>query len=303
MSEEIRKPAVAGYFYPANKDELIKLIENCFKHPLGPGKLPKEITPRNSYRIIAAQVPHAGYIYSGPCAAWAYLELYIDGKPDTIVILGPNHTGLGLPVSVWPRGYWETPLGRLEIDKEVVDILLQHEVFASDYSAHVQEHSIEVQLPFVQYIFGNDVKIVPICIADPRLETAEEISKGILHAIAETKKRILILASSDMTHYEPQDVAQMKDSEALDAIISLDVKKLYELVESGLTMCGFAPVSVAMLVASHFKAGGHVVKYYTSGDIIGDISSVVGYASVVFEKGIPIKKPKKPIKEEITPSI
>lgn len=289
---EVRNPAVAGMFYPADPGELRKMLKWCFTHRLGPGREPPK-KPGTTRNIVAMQVPHAGYMYSGPCAAVAYLRLFEDGKPDCFIILGPNHTGVGLPVAVWPAGKWKTPLGEVAIDEDVAKILLEHEdVLAPDYSAHVSEHSIEVQLPFLQYLFGSDFTFVPICMGDQSPETARRVAEAIVDAIKRSGKDIVVLASSDMTHYEPHDRAVERDNEALAAIAALDVERLYDLVESGLSMCGFGPVAVAMHVAREFGAGGRVLRYYTSGDITGDYDAVVGYAAVSFEKGVPVERPR-----------
>jgi len=298
----IRDPAVAGQFYESNKNDLIKRLEWCFKHPLGPGRLPKE-RGEGFGSIISAQVPHAGYIYSGPAAAHVYYALAQQEAPDTVIILGPNHTGLGMPISLYAKGSWRTPLGTLDVDEELSSLLLQSEIIQEDYLAHSGEHSIEVQLPFLQYIYGSDIKIVPITMMDQRYETAKKVAEAIIHAINDSGKRVVVLASSDMTHYEPHNSAREKDLEALQLIENLEIERLYNyVVIENLTMCGYGPVMVAMAVARYFGGTGLVLKYYTSGDIIGDKSWVVGYASVIFGKGIikPIKKSNK-LKESIMP--
>lgn len=298
----IRDPAVAGQFYESNKDDLIRRIEWCFKHLLGPGRLPRE-RGEGFGAIISAQVPHAGYIYSGPAASHVYYALAQQETPDTVIILGPNHTGVGMPVSIYAKGVWKTPLGTLAIDEELSSLLLRYKIIWEDYLAHSSEHSIEVQLPFLQYIYGSNIKIVPIVMMDQRYETARKVAEAIIHVINNSNKRVIVLASSDMTHYEPHDIAKEKDLNALQLIENLEIEKLYNyIIRKNLTMCGYGPVMVAMIVAKYFGSTGLVLKYYTSGDIIGDKSWVVGYASVIFGKGIikPLRKSNK-LKESIMP--
>ncbi len=291
MSEYLREPAVAGYFYEANKNRLLEQIKWAFMHPLGPGKLP-EGPIGNVRNIIAAQVPHAGYIYSGPAAAHVYYALYQDGKPETFIILGPNHTGFGSGVAVYPKGAWKTPLGTVNIDEEFAKELLKHEPFEEDLFAHTSEHSIEVQLPFLQFVFGNDIKIVPITLLDQRLETALKISEAILKVTEKLERDIIILASSDMSHYEPHQTAQRKDLRAIEFIENIDLEGFYKyILAENVSMCGFGPVMVAMAVSRYYNATGLLLKYYTSGDITGDYHAVVGYAAIIFGRGL--IKPKK----------
>ncbi len=298
----IREPVVAGQFYEKDPRELRKRIEWCFKHPLGPGKLPTE-KGEGFGVIISALVPHAGYIYSGPAAAHVYYALAQQEKPETVIILGPNHTGLGMPISLYAKGGWKTPLGVLEIDEEVSKILLQSEIIQEDYLAHSGEHSIEVQLPFLQYIYDSEIKIVPIAMMDQRYDTAKKVAEAIISAINKVNKKIIVLASSDMTHYEPYDVAKSKDTEVLQLIEDMNVEEFYKhVIHENLTICGYGPTMVSMMIARHFGGTGLILRYYTSGDITGDKSLVVGYASVIFGKGIikPLKKSER-IKESIVP--
>jgi len=283
--KNIRKPAVAGYFYPSDKEKLLEAIEWSFTHELGPGTLPKG-EPANDRNILAAQVPHAGYIYSGPAAAHVYLALYYDGRPDTIVIMGPNHHGVGPRVSVYSGDAWETPLGLVEVDKEYIKELSKNDPFTLDTQAHAAEHSIEVQLPFLQYIYGNGIKIVPITIWDQSLDSAQEISDILFDVSLELGKDVIFLASSDMSHYDTHERTVEKDREAIVAIESLDEKGLYKVIyEKDITMCGYGPVITAILLTKKVNGRAFTLKYYTSGDITGDKSAVVGYASIIFTKG------------------
>lgn len=279
----IRFPIVSGAFYPSTKDSLIKEIEKCFKHNLGPGEIPDKPIEYFS-RISLLISPHAGYIYSGPVAAHGYYNLYKNPLPKTVIIIGPNHQGYGTNVSIYPEGVWRTPLGEVSIDKELVyDLAKISDVFSLDEASHMYEHSIEVQIPFLQYVLKN-FKIVPICMLDQNKETSIQVGEAIASIIAD-RKDVAIIASTDFTHYESAKDANKKDNEAIKAIIDLDVNKFYKIINDlNITMCGFGPVSSLMIVAR--KIGiekGNLLKYATSGDITGDYSSVVGYASIYFE--------------------
>ena len=277
----IRKPAVAGAFYESDPDFLDERIKWCFEHKLGPGKIPDEIG--NERKIKGVVAPHAGYMYSGPVAAHSYYEIAKDGFPETFVILCPNHTGLGSGVSTMIEGEWETPLGAVRIDDEFAEKLATTDIIDPNPEAHLQEHSCEVQIPFLQY-FNRDFKIVPICMWMQDLDTAYEVGISISKAAEELGTDVLVIASSDFTHYEPQDVAFQKDMEVLDAIEAMDEKLMIRRVSDlNVTMCGYGPVASTIVAAKELGASnGEIIKYATSGDITGDYYSVVGYASVVF---------------------
>ena len=280
---DIREPRFAGLFYPANRTELIRSLEWCFKHDLGPGLLPTEVEPSQMYNIRSAVAPHAGYIYSGPCAAHTYLAIREDRIPDTVIILGPNHTGYGSPISVYPRGIWRTPLGDVKIDTEIANKLISTDPFEADTLAHLEEHSIEVQLPFMQFTFRKEFKIVPITIMDQRLKVIRNVAGAIYDLMEESNKNIIVIATSDMSHYVPNDVAYERDLKALERVEKLDVEGFYEVVErENVTACGIGPIAASMLIAKYSGSKGALLKYYTSGDITGDQSAVVGYASVIF---------------------
>lgn len=274
-----RKPVVSGTFYAGTPEELREQIEWCYKHELGPGVLP-QVNEAGLREIVALVAPHAGYAYSGPVAAHAYKELAEDGVVDTAVILGPNHTGYGYPVSVWTGGSWETPLGEVRIDEEFAHKILG-EVIEADGTAHLYEHSIEVQLPWLQYLYG-EVKIVPVTMLVQDIETARTVGK----AISRTGDNIIIVASSDFTHYEPHSVAAEKDKSMIEAIINLDEEMLYEHREAlRCTMCGYGPVAAAIMAAKEMKAKrADLLKYASSGDTTGDFSAVVGYGSIVIRR-------------------
>jgi AmmeMemoRadiSam system protein B len=274
-----RRPAVSGMFYAGTAKQLEEQIEWCYKHELGPGAVPR-VNSSGLRQIVGIVVPHAGYYYSGPVAAHAYKELARDGAPDTAVILGPNHTGYGPPVSVWVGSAWSTPLGDVEINEALAGRLLG-DVIKADETAHLHEHSIEVQLPWLQHLYER-VKIVPIAMLAQDMETARALGR----AISQSDDDLIVIASSDFTHYEPHTVAMEKDGSIIDAIIGLDEEELYERCERlRCTMCGYGPVTSAIVAAKETGAKrASLLKYATSGDMTGDYSRVVGYGSIVMRR-------------------
>ena len=278
-----RFPAVSGLFYPSSKDSLIKQIENCFLSHIGPGSLPR-LNPKGKREIVALVVPHAGYMYSGPVAAHSYFSLAEDGKPEIIVILGPNHTGIGSGVSIMISGKWRTPLGDVEIDEDTAKTIVEKSKFVDiDELAHTHEHSIEVQLPFLQYVL-RDFKFVPICMMMQDLRTSRDVGEAIASSIKD--KNAIIIASTDLTHYEDQKSASIKDRSVIESILSLDEEKLERIItEMNVSMCGPGPVAAAIYAAKLLGAkSAYLLKYATSGDITGDYSSVVGYTSIKIVK-------------------
>lgn len=280
---KIRRPCQAGSFYASTAESLRKQIETCFSHKLGPGEIPTVKTGPSS--IIGLICPHAGYMYSGPIAANSYHFLASDGRPDIVAIFGPNHTGLGSGLAIMKEGIWRTPLGDVRIDEEVADqILRQSQIIDVDESAHIYEHSIEVQLPFLQYLYGSSFKLVPVSFLMQDFESSRDVGQAVAKVLK--GKNAVIIASTDMTHYEPHEVAEKKDEKALSALEKLDERGFYSTIERyHITACGYGPV-VAMVTAVKFLGAksGRVLSYKTSGDIAGDYSAVVGYASVVFMK-------------------
>ncbi|MBS7655341.1 AmmeMemoRadiSam system protein B [Candidatus Bathyarchaeota archaeon] len=277
---KIRKPCQAGAFYAGNKTALIKEIEDCFFHKLGPGKIPK-VNQAGERRLTALICPHAGYMYSGPIAAHSYYTMALDGIPETAVIIGPNHTGLGSGVSIMAEGFWETPLGKIQVNSELAkEIHKKSNLIDLDDSAHIYEHSIEVQLPFIQYLYENKLNIVPICMMMQDLETSIEVGKAI--AEAGRGENIIIIASSDMTHYENAESAKRKDKLAIEAILNLDEVKLESTVYShNISMCGHGPVASALKASKMLEANkAKLLAYGTSGDITQDYTAVVGYAAI-----------------------
>jgi len=280
----LRQPAVAGSFYEVDSKSLNKQIEDCFLHKLGPGKIPP-VNPKRQNNIVGLVSPHAGYMYSGPVAANGFYRIALGGKPDTIIILGPNHRGFGEDISIMAEGKWKTPLGELEIDAEIAeDILKNSKTIKNDKKAHQYEHSIEVQLPFIQYIYGNNIKFVPICMTRQDINTDIEIAKSICSSVVD--KNILIIASSDFTHYEPQEYAENVDKQAINAILEFNPKKLYDIIyRQNLTMCGPGPITVMLIICEILGAKkAELLKYATSGDVSGIFNQVVGYASLIVSK-------------------
>ncbi len=269
----LREPAVAGQFYPARASALRAMIAGFVDD-----KAAKE-------NVLGLVSPHAGYIYSGSVAGETFSRI----KPgDTFVIMGPNHTGLGKPFSIMTEGIWRTPLGDAEIDSELGGrILASSAHLAEDTSAHLFEHSVEVQIPFLQY-FNPKIKIVPMVLSYAPGEIYKEIGRGLASAIAASKRKVVIVASSDMTHYEPAESAQRKDNLAIGAILDFDADRLLKLLAElwipEHSMCGFAPAVVLITAAKKLGASGaELVKYQTSGDATGDYASVVGYAGIIIK--------------------
>jgi len=274
----VRRPCVAGAFYPADASRLKRTIENCFTHELGPGKLPEP--GMKERQIVSVVCPHAGYMYSGPVAAHSYYHIAAEARPESAVIIGPNHTGLGGPVSMMNRGSWETPLGDVEIDEELADdIFKASDLIDIDELAHLREHSIEVQLPFLQYIYGPEIKFVPICMGFQDLDSSREVGRTI--AQAAKKKNAVFIASTDLTHQESQASAQRKDRMVIDNILSLDEEGLQRAVRSNrISTCGYGPVSATIVASKTLGASkAELLSYHTSGDVTGDYSMVVGYAA------------------------
>ncbi len=267
-----RHPAVAGYFYQSSPQALKNQVAE-FTIPVAERK-----------KAIGVIAPHAGLIYSGSVAGAVYSSIEL---PGTVVLIGPNHTGLGAPVSLMASGDWETPLGTVSIDEPLAaSILSRSSHIHDDTLAHLREHSLEVQLPFIQY-FKNDFKIVPIQMLDTRLETCRDVGRAVAEAIAARGQGdVLIVASSDMTHYEKASTAKEKDSKAIEQVLSLDPEGLYRTIKDyGITMCGYGPAVVMLIAAKKLGATkAELIKYANSGDVSGDYDQVVGYAGIVIGK-------------------
>ena len=276
-----RLPAVSGIFYPSEPVELQQLIERSFKDPkFGPGQTPPSEFKRRIYGIVS---PHAGYIYSGAVAANGFYEVSSMGFDDVIMI-GPNHYGIGNGVSIMRNGVWETPLGEIEINQDLALEISKSGITDFDDFAHSRDHCLEVQIPFLQYIKKNKkIRIVPIILIMQDIKTAIDIGESMAKSIANTNNALLI-ASSDFTHYEPNDEAYRKDGELINAILSLDVSKFYDVLDRfAVSACGYGAIASVMKAVKHLGATkGQLLRYATSGNITGDMSAVVGYSSIIF---------------------
>lgn len=279
-----RRPVVAGAFYEADRESLVKGIEECFLGSLGPGRLPAVSNARIG-KIAGLVCPHAGYVYSGSAAAFSYDALAADGIPETIVLLGPNHGGIGASVALSPDDEWQTPLGSVQIDAETTNAILAGCEYARlDAAPHTREHSIEVQLPFLQYIGDTRFKIVPISLAHfgehDALLLAEELGAALAKALS--GKSAVIIASSDFSHYESQERAHARDSLAIEQILKLDGPELIGTVYGrSITMCGVIGTAVMLEACKALGAAtARKLAYYTSGDVTGDYSQVVGYGAL-----------------------
>ena len=272
----VRRPAVAGTFYAAARDGIIEQLEWNYRPRLGPGSVP-DVDRAGPREIVALVAPHAGYMASGPVAAHAYYALARDGLVDTAVIVGPNHTGYGTEVSVWTSGVWNTPLGDAKIDEQRAHALVGG-VIRGGESAHIYEHSVEVQVPWLQHLYGDAIRIVPVAMLAQDISTALEVGE----ALARLDGNVVLVASTDFTHYEPQQSAERKDGDVIEAIIGLDIEDMYHrLSVHSSTMCGYGPVAAvthAAILRGATKA--ELLKYATSGDTAGPMPEVVGYGSI-----------------------
>jgi len=283
-----RKAVVAGSFYAANRQSLEAQIKNCFLHDIGPGILPIS-EKKEERKIMGVIVPHAGFMYSGPVAAHSYLQLSLEKTPKTIIILAPNHRGLGKEISIMSSGQWETPLGVVEIDYlRATEMVANDEkdILHDDFQAHLFEHSIEVQLPFLQFIYpASEFKIIPISITNQQLVLMKHLSKIIYETIKDKYREFLIIASSDFTHYEEQESTKQKDSEGIKEILKMESDLFYKTIHGNkASICGPGPIAVVMETCKKLGIDkGQLLKYATSGDVSGMYDQVVGYASIVFQ--------------------
>lgn len=275
---QIRTPAVAGMFYPNEKKELKKLIKDCFVHSFGPGSIPPS---NNKKKIFGVICPHAGYTYSGPIACNSFYEISSD-LPELFIIIGPNHWGVGSNVATMIDCKWQTPLGEVEVDSEVAEEIskIMHVIEIDNFS-HSREHSLEVQIPILQEITTN-FKIVPIVLINQSKEIAIQVGSAV--AKIARKKKVMIIGSSDFTHYEPNAFAHEQDAALIEMILKLDVDGFYDVLqERDVSACGYGAIASTMIACKEVGATkGELLKYATSGDIAGDMSSVVGYGSIIF---------------------
>ena len=266
----IREPAVAGQFYPAAAEELKSMIR---------GMVDEKATKED---VIGYYAPHAGYVYSGPVVGATVSRVNFK---DTCVIMGPSHTGAGAPFSILTEGTWRTPLGNVEIDSELAKAILANcSHLKEDRLAHLQEHSIEVQLPFIQY-FRPDIKFVPITLSHANASIYRNIGVAIAKAIKDTGKEVVIVASGDMNHYESQKITHTKDRQAIESILKLEAGELLERVrEFSISMCGYGTAACLIYAAKEMgPVKTELVKYQTSGDVTHDFEAVVGYAGIIFK--------------------
>ncbi len=263
----VRNPAVAGRFYSADP---IRLVEDI-----------KAYTNNSSTKESALGIisPHAGFMYSGEVAGSVYSSIKI---PETVILVGPNHTGEGPSASIMTKGYWKSPFGSIKIDEKLAQILTDREpIFKKDAQAHIKEHSLETQLPFLQF-FQKNLKIVPICLKRIGLDQSTQIGQTIADSIKEYNKEVLIVASSDMSHFESHDSTVKKDRLAIDHILALDPKGLYATVqEKRITMCGINPAICMLTACAKMESKkADLIQYKTSGEVNGDMERVVGYAGI-----------------------
>jgi hypothetical protein len=266
---ETRRPAVAGRFYPSNSQKLQSEISQLLSNS----------APKRS--AIACMAPHAGYMYSGAVAGKVFSTIEF---PNRIILIGPRHYPEGAPLAIMSRGAWETPLGLAQIDEDLADKLnTQFSALREDDVAHRTEHALEVELPFLQSLIGDDLRFVPIALGTERFPILEGLGLAIASVIGASKEPILIVASSDMNHYENDAVTRAKDGMALEKVLALDARGLYETVRSNeISMCGYAAATVMLTAAKALGATkAELAAYATSGDVNGDLSAVVGYAGVI----------------------
>lgn len=284
-----RQPAVVGMFYADSPSDLRHEIQTCFLSELGPGRLPQTV-PEGAHALRGLMCPHAGYRYSGAAAAHAYARLAEDGAPETVILLGPNHRAIGAPIAIYPYGTFKTPLGEVSVEVEVVRaILAQSPIVREDANAHLPEHSLEVQLPFLQTV-APDVQIVPIIFGRVYYDTEtvkelKQLGQTLASLLGDSAHPRLLLASTDLMHYVSRDEAYRMDELALQAVQEVDGEKLLDVVfRYDISMCGV--VSTATMLFALRDLGvtrGEVLCHYTSGDVPGaDTRHVVGYASCAF---------------------
>ena len=266
-----RIPAVANMFYPGDKGKLEQQL-NSFVKPVA--------EPR---KVIAAISPHAGYVYSGGVAGAVFSEIYI---PSTVVLIGPNHRGVGAKVALPVSGTWEMPLGSVSINEDLAQSILKASApevrIQDDHQAHAMEHSIEVQVPFLQYLRPG-VEIVPLGVSHLTFQSCQAVSGAVVEGIKAYGEEVLVVASTDMTHYESQESAKAKDQMAIDRILDLDPQGLFDTVaKHRISMCGVISTTVTLDVCKSMGAeNAELVQYATSGDVTGDYRQVVGYAGFI----------------------
>jgi len=276
--EVLRRPAVAGRFYPGDPVTLREQAQAYLSQ--------SNSQTQGVVKAVGCIAPHAGYMYSGHVAGAVFARIEI---PQRCVVLCPNHTGMGRALAIMSEGVWETPFGQIPVDTEFADALKrQFPALQEDSAAHRAEHAIEVELPFMQ-LRQPSLKIVPIALGTGQFEALEQLGKALGEVIAKATTPMLIIASSDMNHYESDVVTRAKDHKAIERILTLDPRGLHDVVtHENISMCGYGP-AVAMLTAARQLGAksAELVKYATSGDVSGDRQMVVGYAGVIVRPGEP----------------
>jgi len=272
---KIRTPAVAGMFYPKEKNELEESIKHCISHKYGSGN------PDSHDKIYGAICPHAGYMYSGPVATHSFASIAAQDF-ELAIILGPNHWGIGCSIATMKDCSWQTPFGNVEVDSEAAEFVNDAtKLIEIDYFSHTRDHSIEVQVPMLQF-YKKSFKILPIILNNQDYEYSLEVGAAI--AKLAKKKKTIIIGSSDFTHYEENEYAHKQDKALIEPILEMDVEKFYTILDQRrVSACGYGAIASTMVACKELGARqGRLLQYATSGDVSGDKSSVVGYASIVF---------------------
>lgn len=265
-----RDPIVAGQFYPGDKGNWEAEVRGYLARGAAAG----------GQRACLAMVPHAGYMFSGSIAGKTLAQA---GLEQTVLLLGPNHTGRGDALAVWPDGEWVLPGAVLEVDQDLANNLLAaHGALKKSYAAHTHEHSLEVVIPFL-WAINPSTQILPCCVAEPGLDLLQEVGKSMAAQLKSEQKAVSIVVSSDMSHFISQSEAKSQDEKAIQAIKDLDPKKLYTVVrEKGITMCGVLPMTLGLVIARELGAhSAELVEYGTSAEVTGDYDKVVGYAGML----------------------
>jgi MEMO1 family protein len=268
MSSLVRESAFAGQFYPGRPDRLRRDVDQYTAH-LGP-----------KVRAVGCVAPHAGYMYSGYVAGAVYARIEL---PQRFVILCPNHTGMGQPLAIMNSGAWSTPLGDVGIDEALAESLQQTcDLLVDDPTAHAMEHALEVQLPFLQ-VLAPGFQFVPIAVGTGNFDALTSVGDSLADVISGMGTRVLVIASSDMNHYENDSATRIKDAKAIERVLSLDPGGLYETVrKENISMCGYGPAVIMLTAAKKLGARfAELVKYATSGDVSGERDAVVGYAGML----------------------
>ncbi len=276
-----RKTRFAGSWYAGDPTTLLQHIKTHFLQ--GPKKDPREISPKQVSSLIGIVVPHAGHMYSGTVAAYAYLEAYQKATPQTVILIGPDHYGAASqPISIFNQGEWETPLGNLTIDYQLANKIIAELQVEADPQGHTFEHSLEIQLPFIKYCWPN-TKILPIMLAEQTLSTS--IKLGDVLGKTLNPEEHLLIATTDFSHYVPAELAREKDQKILELIPSKNPSQVYKTIaETKTTLCGYGPLTAIIRYSTFYpEAEIRLLYYANSGDVSGDYNQVVAYAAIAIE--------------------